>query len=1027
MAELERVMEDKLVHQLTTGISQWTYRDDIRTDHDLWQNFRDKLEQNNQAALDGHPITDAEFEQIRQFMLDVAETPYKAGEWLSGEHGIAQIPLVREDASLGSIHLNALNNREVAGGRSSYEVIRQFISNKIPEDSLDRKRRFDVTLLINGMPMIQIELKNRAHQYMEAFRQIQKYGSQCHFGGLYGLVQMFVVTNGANTRYIAADVPDALNETFLTSWVDKDNNPVEDYLHFAKEVLSVPAAHYMVGKYSILDSSKKKIILLRPYQVHAVEAIKEASRKHQSGFVWHTTGSGKTLTSYNVTKNLLDLPWLDKTIFLIDRKALDTQTTTDFQSYAEHDDIDVDETNNTHELEQKLMSKDRSAIITTIQKLQTIIRKCTDEEEEPTAYVKKMNARLRDLHIAFVVDECHRTVSPKTKRILERFFRQSQWYGFTGTPIFDENKRGVQGNLPRTTEELYGPLLHSYTIKEAIKNHAVLGFLIQYADNLNDEEVRELAAQLGYGSSPSDPYDAERDKLEAFIMDAYKHRNRRNFYDDPEEHHKMEVIDHIVNHADGQFLLGKGEGNTYEAILTVDSIKEAQRYYSLFKQFIADGKVSERIRRKLPDFPKIAITYTVGENEDGAQANQALMKESLADYNRMFGTKFTMEEGLKAYNTNLNTRLARKESRYKVRKEQLDLVIVVDRLLTGFDAPCLATLFVDRAPLKPQNLIQAFSRTNRIYEKSKRYGQVVIFQTPATYKKAITDALVLYSHGGNPNEVVAPTYKEAKQVFMGALKELRQVAPKPEDADELADRDEKIKFAKAYQQFDRALASLEVYDEFRPELLKTCGLSTEIIDEYMGKYQNTVEELKNPSTDDTGDTEPVPIDIDVEYELETGNAITINYRYLVSLIQKYFPEGDEAFFTAVEDKNIDHYIDDMAKTNPQVASVIRNLWEDLKAHPEKYRGKRAVQIIDDRIDDMIHSRISELARKWHVQEKDIRFYAYHFNPDDKMDLQMDYDGYLASGGTLSKLKYRKAARTDIAEAIAKDIRPLLRR
>ena len=365
MAMLEAEMEKLLIEQLCCHVSQWTYRDDIRTEADLWDNLRQKLNQNNIALLDGVPLTDEEMNQVKEFIRDQAETTYKAARWLAGEHRVAQIPVVREDASKGTVSLVAINNREVAGGRSSYEVINQYRST-IEEAGGSRDRRFDVTLLINGLPLIHIELKNQDHPFMDAYRQIKKYGEEGKFRGLMGLVQMFVVTNGSQTRYIAANNRGELNEKFLTGWVNEHNEPVEDYLAFAKAALNIPAAHLMIGKYSVLDNERKKVILLRPYQIHAIEAIRKASRDRKSGFIWHTTGSGKTLTSYTVTKNLLDIPSVDKTIFLIDRKDLDQQTSDSFKSYADSDDIDVQNTDKTADLEKKLASKDRDTIVTTI-------------------------------------------------------------------------------------------------------------------------------------------------------------------------------------------------------------------------------------------------------------------------------------------------------------------------------------------------------------------------------------------------------------------------------------------------------------------------------------------------------------------------------------------------------------------------------------------------------------------------------------------------------------------------------------
>lgn len=810
MSELESNIEKSLINQLTLGVSQWTYRPDIKNTEQLWANFRTKLNQNNIGVLRGQEITDLEMEQIKAYMAEQGASTYKAALWLAGEHGIAQIPLVREDASLGTVSLMALNNREVAGGHSSYEVINQFS----PSDA-DRDRRFDVSLLVNGIPLVHIELKNQDHPYMDAFRQIQKYCREGQFCGLFSFVQMFVVSNGTDTKYIASNINGEMGEKFLTSWVDEENKRVNGYLDFAKAALNVPMAHLMVGKYSVIDEANRRQILLRPYQIHAITKVREASRKNNSGYVWHTTGSGKTLTSYTVTKNLLDIPSIDKTIFLIDRKDLDKQTSDDFRSYAYNDDIDIDKTENTRDLEKKLLSNTRVAIVTTIQKLQNIIRKYSSDSLDATALKKKNN--LRNKRIAFVVDECHRTVSPQTKKELDDFFgepgRPSLWFGFTGTPIFAENKREALGNLARTTEELYGPILHKYTIKEAIHDGAVLGFQIQSMGK-GKESLQEIALQNNLETQDKLADMSETD-LEKLVLRRCEASNQ-DLYNNPT--HREKVVDYILNRSSGKFNINAGAGNTFEAMLTCSSIKEAQAYYKLFKEFKNRGKIKEGILSKLPDFPKVAITYTVGENEDGAQVNQKEMAEALKDYKEMFPKAPADISDLNAYNADLNKRLARKESRYRRREEQLDLVIVVDRLLTGFDAPCLSTIFLDRPPMKPQHLIQAFSRTNRIFNATKRYGQVVTLQYPLEYSKKIDEALLLYSNGG-ASEVSAPAWKTIKHDLKQAAQELKALTISSEDIDESSPESiEKIKlFVRAFQKVDRLLSSAQVYDEFEDE------------------------------------------------------------------------------------------------------------------------------------------------------------------------------------------------------------------
>ncbi len=589
MPELESLIEQKLIEQLIYGDSQWTYRPDLKTEADLWNNFKYILEQNNKDRLDGEPLSDSEFEQVKNQLQ--FSTFYKAGEWLVGENGKVMVHVQRDTKKL---HLVVMNHEHIAGGSSVYEVINQYSALKDDEDAASRDRRFDVTLMINGLPMIHIELKNRQHSYMEAFNQIKKYIGEGQFRGIFSAVQMFVISNGVDTKYFSAASDTELKKEFISGWVDRNNQPVSDYIDFAKNVLKIPQAHEMIARYTVLDNEAKRLILLRPYQIHAIEAIREASRTGKSGFVWHTTGSGKTLTSYKATRNLLmDIPALDKAIFLIDRKDLDEQTNTSFSSYSQNDSIDVDNTDNVTDLKNKLKSSDRQMIVTTIQKMQILISK---RLKEGTAEYN----RLRGLKIAFVVDECHRAVSPATKRIIERFFGKSLWFGFTGTPRFPENPYLLMGDLPRTTEELYGACLHKYTIQNAIHDNAVLGFQVEH-------------------DGPKDVTDE---------TDSSRYEN---------ETHMLKVLEVILNKSYHKLGFQNGKGKTFEGLLTTSSISLAQKYYELLTR-VKNGetplKIDERIKQVLPDFPKFAITYSVTENEDGSQVNQEKMKQSLDDLQR---------------------------------------------------------------------------------------------------------------------------------------------------------------------------------------------------------------------------------------------------------------------------------------------------------------------------------------------------------------------------------------------------------
>lgn len=1009
----ELKMENDLIQQLITGQSQWIYREDLRTEEDLWRNFIEKLEHNNKDVLDGIPLTQQEFLQI-QTQLSFPNF-YEAARWLVGENGIAKVQVQREDANLGTIRLRVLNRADIAGGISSYEVINQYASTKISSE--DRNRRFDVTLLINGLPMIHIELKSRAHPYMDAFRQISKYLKEGKFTGIFSCLQMFVVTNGTDTRYIATAQDSKLKDAFLTKWVDEENKPVDDFLDFARDVLSIPQAHKMVTQYTVIDSEKKALILLRPYQIHAIEAVKEASKRQESGYIWHTTGSGKTLTSYKVARNLLQIPSIEKTIFIVDRVDLDQQTTSSFTSYAENDVIEIDETSNVSDLVKKLLSKDRNVIVTTIQKLNHVMKRFEGKEDT------KRYHKLTQLRLAFVVDECHRAVSSHKKQEIEQFFVRSLWYGFTGTPIFAENAKQALGNLARTTEQQYGKRLHEYTVKEAIHDKAVLGFQMEYVSTFTEEGLDEAILQS-----------QEKSIEEVFEMEIVEKESllpKETFLD---ERHMLEVLNFIINKSRHKLGFLNGSGQTFEAILTTSSISQAQRYYDLIKQIKAGEsivQVSEKTKRTLPDFPKVAITYSISENEEISVANQEKMKESLKDYNAEFGKNYTLEY-LRAYNRDINERLARKKEQYHSRLEQLDLVIVVDRLLTGFDAPCLSTLFIDRQPMKPHDLIQAFSRTNRLFDKSKKYGQIVTFQIPKTFENNVKEALILYSNGGE-NEVLAPEWEESREAFLQAIHELHDVAPTPEDVDFTQVAYLK-KFAKAYQTFDRAFSSIQVYSEFDESQLGTIfPIQFSEIEHYLGKYQNALEVIR----DNTGPDPLEPIEIDIEYELKSIKTEEINYEYILMLIQSFVPSGDEQYELipnhdkkAVEE--VSKYINDLEKSNPKLANLMKELWDDIQNNPESYRDQNISILLEDMIQKTKYHFVEEFAQEWCVNEENLGYYVSNYNPirekqngESELKETSDYYQYREMHeDPVSKLRYWKTLRQDLEKRMEQEILPL---
>ena len=990
MPELERVIEEKLIDQLVYGDSQWTYREDLKTEEDLWRNFKYILEQNNKDRLNGESLSDAEFEQVKNQLQ--FSSFYKAGEWLVGENGKVMVHVQRDTEKL---HLVVMNHEHIAGGSSVYEVINQYSALKDEDDyyTVSRNRRFDVTLMINGLPMIHIELKNRQHSYMDGFNQIKKYISEGKFTGIFSAVQMFVVSNGVDTKYFAAASDTDLNAKFMSGWVDEKNNPVSDYLDFAKSVLRIPEAHEMIARYTVLDRDAKRLIILRPYQIHAIESIREASKTGKSGFVWHTTGSGKTLTSYKATRNLLmDIPSLDKTIFLIDRKDLDTQTSSAFQAYANNDVIAVDKTDNVNDLKKKLKSSDRKVIVTTIQKMQILVTKRL--QEDTPEYNK-----IKNLRIAFVVDECHRAVTPKTKRELERFFGRSLWFGFTGTPRFAENPYAQMGDLPRTTEELYGKCLHKYTIQNAIKDNAVLGFQVEHngPKNMKDE---------------TDP----------------------SLYDN--ETHMLRVLDIILNKSYQKFGLQNGKGQTYEAILTTSSIQLAQKYYELLskvKNGETDLEIDEKMRQVLPDYPKFAITYSVTENEEGSHVNQEKMQKSLNDYNEMFGTKFDLSQ-IQSYNENLNKRLARKDKKYKSRNTQLDLVIVVDRLLTGFDAPCLSTIFIDRQPMGPHDLIQAFSRTNRIFDPNKAYGQIVTFQAPVLFKECVDNAVKLYSAGSTEVALLAE-WDKVEPAFKRALSALKAVAETPDEETDMSLKELKV-FAKAFQTFDRLFAQIKSFTQYDESMLEDYGITEEEYEDYVGHYQNAITKIKLAEPDDTQTPPEAEETVNTDYELMAYSSTKIDYEYIINLIQNIVTPDEDAEAVTPEErqKQIDEvkqYIDEMRKDNLKVADIMTTLVNEIEQDENKYKGQSIMNIVENMKHDCINQVVTDFCVTWYASKDDVMYAALHYRngeiPNESViKSTIDYTRYKESQEkALPKFKYYSQCMTELRKVLDEEIKPLI--
>lgn len=650
-----------------------------------------------------------------------------------------------------------------------------------------------------------------------------------------------------------------MHKKLVFSWRTTDNRKVENLYEFVKQVLNIPDAHRLIANYTIVseDQDNKALMVLHPYQIHAIEALFTSAMKHVSGYVWHATGSGKTLTSFVSTKLLARKIGVDRTIMLIDRKDLDNQTTTEFSKFASEFNTGISSgnaksnslivgTGSAKELSNTLLSDSNSntVIITTRQKLESALRYAQKQEKQKgTQHFKKLMGQ----HIVFVVDECHRALSAEGMKVIKEFFPGSTWFGFTGTPIFNENKKQAKGQLARTTRDQYGEVLHTYTIKNALEDGAVLGFQVEHEDTIEPTSLNNyIFGQLRQNEKNANFSDDEIndiiDQMDVVEKETYL---EISFFE--RDDHIQKVIHKIFRpdnaYTKFDFLNGRPQKS---AILTTSSIDMAKRYYKAIKEMTKEPEwltkefVGHSIRTgrtiEDPDFPRIAITYSVQENEDNSKQIQDEMKEIIKDYNDYYHTAWSIED-IDRYNGDINNRLARKKAEFKEAGKQIDLVIVMERLLTGFDAPTIQPLYVDRN-LSYANLIQAFSRTNRTYP-GKTKGLIVTFRKPSTMEQNVKDATKLYSHEQEESELVYPTYDESKKHFKNAHKILQTL--NPSDINEHSPLETRIEFVKAFQELNNSYEALVTYDGYNDEMEKSKVLQEQVktLEEYIGVY-NTV-------------------------------------------------------------------------------------------------------------------------------------------------------------------------------------------
>lgn len=984
-------MERDFIRILSENENQWRYRSDIKTESDLWNNFISHLNRLNVAVLKDMYLTDKETKRVQVELTRLTGTPFLASQWLRGENGVSQIVLERDTGE--KITLEAFRNKDISGGTSSYEVVNQIVPD------IKRQVRGDVTLLINGLPIIHIELKKESAKdgYIQAYHQIQRYAEGGFFKGIYATTQIFIVSNKVETRYFARpseDTPLAYKrmEKFLFNWRTEDNVPVPDLFDFTRTVLRIPDAHELISQYTILvddQKNQKFLMVLRPYQIHAIRKIRRQAAKHEGGFVWHATGSGKTITSFVATKLLAQHSiGVDRTVMVVDRTDLDAQTQDEFTKFAseyhtgQSSGTSVANTlivgiKNQRQLSRSLLSSknNNTILVTTIQKLSAAMRTAQqDSENKGTNQFEK----LRKEHIVFIVDEAHRAVSDEEMRRIKKLLPNSTWFGLTGTPIFEENKKQENGTYARTTEQQYGKLLHAYTTKNAMDDEAVLGFQVEYHSLLLEEDQEEIVARANNGKAVEDIIKQES-KLPIEIYQA--------------DQHIKAMLQKIFNRRSliKKFNVKNGFP-TMSGILTTHSIAQAKRIYKMLKKMKAEGTLingrqfDERHQLIDSNFPRVAITFSTNPDQLDKNEQDDELVEIMRDYAHQFDS--TPYEDEKLYNQNINKRLARKETQYQMNGQWLDLVIVVDRLLTGFDSPTIQTLYVDRE-MNYQKLLQAFSRTNRI-NAGKDVGMIVTFRKPETMKINVQDTFRLFSNETQDFKVLIPKeYTEVKEEFESFAQAYHQTE------DELLENPTDVKAminqVSAYQKLEKSYKALKSYDEYEEDVERFA----EVVEE-LPTYQGKVENLKVKIKDKLTDEEDI---LDIE-ELLAGIAFSSNLNathkeavdsFYINQLLKAVQENEEGA--------IEKFDKEIQLKDPLVQPMYQEIKEKLLNTQEPLD---VVRLKDDAIQGKIDELTQNQARDMGLSVEFLQSAVNEYRSEGKV---IPYLAHLLDTMTLSKEEF----------------------
>lgn len=782
--ESEAKLEEKLIDQL---VKQGYKKVQIDTVEDLERNFREKINEHNKFRLEEKPLSDKEFERL---MIKISGK----GIFQSAKELRQLQDIQRDDGTIAYIEL--FNTREWC--QNIFQVTHQTtVEGKYTN-------RYDVTLLINGLPLVQIELKRRGMDMKEAFNQIKRY-KRHSYSGLYKFIQIFIISNGVDTKYFA-NGDQELNYGFTFYWTDVNNERINNLEHFCLTFLDRCQIGKVIARYMILNQTEKMLLVMRPYQIYAVENIvSRALDTNNNGYVWHTTGSGKTITSFKTSQILAKEPSINQVFFLVDRKDLDKQTLDEFNKFKPGC---VDLTNNTDKLIEQMKDSTKDLIVTTIQKMANA---CSNAKYAPIL------EKYKDLKTVFIIDECHRSQFGDMHRQISKTFTNAQYFGFTGTPRFKENP----SQDGRSTADIFEKCLHTYLIKDAIKDGNVLGFSVDYMKfvDYNSNQTEEDVMVEGI------------DTEEVFMADD----RVRLIAQDIIDHHNTKTRD-----------------RKYNALFIVSSIPLLVKYYNMFKSLNHDLKVG--------------AIFTYGANED-LDKNPEHSRESLDkiidDYNKMYNTNFSSST-FDAYFRDICK---------KIKNTEIDIVIVVNMLLTGFDAKRLNTLYVDKS-LKYHDLIQAFSRTNRVESETKPFGNIVCYRTT---KERVDEAVKLFSQTDSIDTVIMAPYEDYLNKFKVAVSELLKITPVVDSVD-LLEREEDIKaFIVAFRTVAKLLVSLKTFNEFDLDNGDT-ELNAQMFEDYKSKYYDLYRKLSN-------DKEKSSILNDITFSLELIQTDKINVSYILNLIR----------------------------------------------------------------------------------------------------------------------------------------------